>query len=126
MLGVGEQRELMSNCIAWGSSGLTLDKAVVSRLANRKETASSAGRRQAPDRSVQAQRKRETLKRYRNIYREAMRRRAQGNMTWSAVAREIVGSELAGELTFERVRRIITEQRGLERKNVRSKSRSRK
>lgn len=126
VLGVGEQREPMPSCIEWGSSGLTLDKAVVSRLANRKEGTSAARRQQAPDRAIQAQRKRETLKRHRNIYRDAKRRRGQGNMTWSAVAREIVGSELVGELTFQSIRRIITEQRGLEGKNPRSKSRSRK
>lgn len=125
VLGVGEQREPMTRIIAWGSSELMIDVKHISRLADRKGRASTARYQRAPDRSRQAARKNETRKRDRSIYSQAKRFRTEIGGTWSKVAAEIAGTELARNLTVGRVRRIITEQRRLERENPRSKPRTR-
>lgn len=120
VLGVGRQREPMARVLVWGNAGLTVDTQHVSRLADRKERAAQQ-RQYTLDRSRQTARKNTTRQRDRAIARAAEKRYAQGGMTWTAIAAELAGTAVAPGLTDKRVRRIIADQRKLERKNLRSK-----
>ena len=120
VLCVGVQREPLTRVLSCSESGLLVDPKLVRHLANRKERPTQQQRQYVPDRTGQAERKNNTLERDRAIFREAKEQRGCIGITWTAVAAEIAKSR---GLSPARVRRIITEQRGLERKNSRSKSR---
>ena len=116
VLSVGEQQESLARALVWGDSGLVLDAKLVHRLAARKGGTTTEQRQHAPNRSRQAARKSDTSKRDLAIFREAMKRHIRGGVTWSHVAAEIAKIELAGGLSPERVRRIISELHSSERK----------
>lgn len=126
ILCVGEQCESVGQVLKWGAAGLVLAAKLVRRLADRKELGSTAKRQHASGRSHQIARKAATRKRDLAIHREATKRHGQRRESFLSIAKSIAMTELARGLTPERVRRIITEQRGIERKNSRPKSKKRK
>lgn len=126
MLVVGEEREHMAKLLKWIDVDLALDDKLVRRLADRKMESATERRHKAPDRFVQSARKTATRQRDTAIFREAKKLHAQGGETWTNIAEQIAKTELACRLSAERIRRIIHERRGDERKNSRSNSRSRK
>ncbi len=126
VLGVGLQRVPLSTAMTWTASGLALDLRVISRLARRKEATSSSGGHRAPDRSRQMQRSRETRTRNAAIYKEAKRLKSMGLKTWTDVAKSIAHTALGDGLSNERIRRIVSDAQGNERKFSRSRRTPRK
>lgn len=114
---VGEQREELLQILSYSNSGLAVNRGAINRLASRKVAAGRGTR--TPDRSQQKARRRKTESRDVEIFRKAKMLRNQG-LTWSGAARDIAGTNIAPNLSFERVRKIISDRSGLERKNLRS------
>ena len=115
---VGKHSEPLLAVLTLSRSGLVVDGAAVKRLANRKESTSTS--KVVSDRTRQQARKRATTTRDRRLLNRA-KQLVQSGLNWSEAAEQIRGTDLAGALSGRRIRRIITEQRSIERKKKRSK-----
>lgn len=86
MLRVGRQQEPLAEALLWDRSGLSIDRALVRRLANRKGPAPPLRVSRPPDRTTQQKGVRNTRARHKAIYEEASRRRAAREGNWTAIA----------------------------------------
>lgn len=107
-LTVGDQKVPVLSVLSVARNGLLLDDTSIRRLANRKARPGMTPR--VPDRTRQQGRKRNTQARNVAIHNDAVRLKT-ADTTWSDVARMIQGTAVAQGLSFERVRRIISEMR---------------
>ena len=124
-LRVGQQHESLVDALSWTGARLSVDMALVRRLAHRKEPPQRAKAAWESDRTQQVARARETQARNEAILREANRRRSARAGTWSAIAAAIAATTLAEteggfRLSVGTVRRIITEARRREREDLHS------
>jgi hypothetical protein len=126
VLDIGDQRVPIAQALTFSPAGLAIDTRLVRRLADRKMANMTQRRQYARDRSQQTARKAATRKRDLAIFHEATKRLAEGRGKVSNVAKIIAKTKLADGLSAERVRRIITEQGEIERKNSRPKPKMRK
>ena len=117
MLRLGGQQEPLANALFWDCCGLSIDRALVRRLANRKGAASPSRMSRPPDRTIQQKRVRNTRARHKAIYEEANRRRAAARKSsWTAIAAAIAETNLAltpsgRRLSAASIRRIIADRR---------------
>lgn len=120
------------NCLLrWDGAAMSVDAALIRRLANRKSSSTSSARPYRGDRSRQIACSRATLQRNHAIHRDASRRYDRGEGSWSTIANVIALSPLAMDgrgrpLDPATVRRIISQMRTRERKNSRSNRTTRK
>ena len=108
---VGTQSEPIYKLLTCSISQIHIDQNALKRLANRKEHERSI--KNISDKSRQQARKRQTNARNTKIFQEAKNLARQG-MAWSDAARRIEGTDLAPGLSFERIRKIISEMRAAE------------
>ena len=130
MLRVGRQQEPLANALLWDRSGLSIDRALVRRLANRKGPAPPLRVSRPPDRTTQQKGVRNTRARHKAIYEEANRRRAAREGSWTAIAATVAETNLAltpsgHRLGAASIRRIIADMRKRERESFRSNHRAR-
>ena len=128
LLVVGNQREPLAKFLIWGMSGFTIDRAMVVRLANRKDAVrrNSAGQTHVPDRTIQKRNSARTRSRDLALFRRAKEMRDAQNGSWTEIADEIASTQTVGArgrkgISPARVRRIIAKELQRERKNLRSK-----
>ena len=130
MLQVGGEQEFAGPCLCSGSgTGLSIDRPHVQRLASRKEADQIA-----PSRCTGSDDAAEAGAQHtgeaRGDLREAKKRHAAGEGSWTAIATAIAATDLASaeqgrRLSAATVRRIITEMRRREREYFRSNRKSR-
>ncbi len=130
-LSIGDHQLPLGRVLRSDATALSIDKAQIQRLADRKNSQPSTRASYQRDRSRQQERSRQTLKRNRAILREAKRLRGASTGNWTAISQIISETKLAeGEhgprISAGTVRRIITKFLSDERKNSRSKPSSRK
>jgi hypothetical protein len=120
VLRVGRQQESIAQVMNWIGDRLSIDRAHIRRLANRKGAVTQSGVQRAPDFTLRQERARRTRARYDAIFREAKKRHANRQGNWTAIAAAIAATDLAKagqgrRLSPATIRRIVTQMRRRER-----------